>query len=221
MTAIPIPSYAERLAPNVPLWDDIHFHDIVLKVPACPLWTVDTALKRATREFLRDSLCWRSENLLLCTTEPGTRVYAIENRPSSASLERVLSAWSDGKEVDVELPGEREDYDHTQPEDLCTIGVDGYASVYVSPTPNIARKITGTVAWVTAPTALEPPPRIWEDWRQEISHGAVYFLKMDTNKAWSDPIGARYFMDCFEQGKTLASNRAGVVRRKPIRTKKW
>lgn len=189
-------------------------------VPECPRPLIERALRRACREFFSDSHCWRASGLTLLTTVASQGAYTF-SPPANGELLKVMSAWNGDEELDVETPGESDDAYPGETDSEYRIGVgDGGAEITVSPAPETAGVvIKGSVAYTLASNATGIPTWVYNEYRYGIACGAAAKLVMQPNKPWTDRPAYAAHMAEFRKAITDASNAAGPVRRRPLRTK--
>jgi hypothetical protein len=199
--------------------------EIVLEVNAhlvdCPYPLVEEQAKRAARDFLRRSHCWRSDVLELLTTVAETPEYEFDP-PTNAELLMVHSCYkgdSPDDEVDVLLPGEQNDYGYGQIDSTWKIGVADPVTLVLAPAPDANDVVLhGTVSYVTASNATGIPTGIWYDWRDGIACRAAARLVRQPKRPWSSTETYTMLMNVFEREVAKASRESGPVRRANFRS---
>lgn len=199
--------------------------DVNLSTTACPEFERINQIRNAAQDFCRRSFMWRVRELALFTTVAGQESYDITAViPADAQLVGVHSAWANGREVDVEEPGEVDDYapgtqgrvDCGWPR--CVIGIDGPGALRATPAPDSGGiAITGTLSFAPSDAATGVPDFIFNRWRREIASGAIEILCAQEGKPWSNPGLAAFHKNKFDAAVMLAGSRAGPVRRKGLR----
>ena len=192
--------------------------EVIPYVPMAPEFDIEYRLKLAARDFCRGSLAWRQQDTELLTTNAAQAVYEAE-LDAGREIAAVISAWAGGSEVEVELPGERDDVSPGDTSSAWRIGVEpDLNSLRLSPAPSVGGVVvTGTIAFAPNEESTSLPEFIWRRWRNVIAAGAISALKAQANKPWSDPAGALAAGGAFSSGIQEASNRTGPVRRRPLR----
>lgn len=194
--------------------------EVALLAPECPVPIIKKALLDACRTFFSDSHCWRESGLTLLTTVASQGAYTF-NPPANGELLQVMSAWNGDEELDVETPGEADDAYPGEADSEYRLGVgSGGATITVSPAPATAGVvIKGSVAYTLASNATGIPTWVYNEHRYGIACGAAAKLVMQPNKPWTDRPAYAAHMAEFRKAVTDASNAAGPVRRRPLRTK--
>lgn len=192
--------------------------EVMLHLPMAPEFEVEYRMKEAARDFCRRSLAWRQANTELLVTVADQSSYDAD-LPDGTELVAVLSAWNGDEEIDVELPGEVDDYEPGSSDTEWKVGVESSMdAIRLTPAPSTAGiTLTGTIALAPNDSATTVPAFLWNRWRRQVAAGCIYALKAQMGKPWSDPGGAMHFQGIFEDGIREASNRAGPVRRRPLR----
>jgi hypothetical protein len=188
-------------------------------VTECPRPLIEQALRKACREFFSTSRCWRAKNLTLATTVASQRAYAF-NPPANAELLDVHVCWYGTEEVFVGHPGDDEDYYPTETSSDYAITVaDGGATVLIDPLPVAAGQVLkGDVSYTLAANATGVPTWVYDEYREELACGAAARLVTQPKKPWTDREAYALHRKEFEMAMSYASNKAGPIRRRPLRT---
>jgi hypothetical protein len=196
--------------------------EVMLKLPMAPEFEVEYRMKEAVREFCQRSLSWRQPDTELLVTVVGQRSYTAD-LPGGTEIAAVISAWNGSTELDVELPGEQDDFEPSSTDSEWKVGMEPTMDAFrLSPAPLTAGiTITGTLALAPNDDATEAPAYVWNRWRKVVAAGCIAAMKEQTDKPWSDPAGAMHHQQRFEAGIREASDKAGPVRRRPLRVRAW
>jgi hypothetical protein len=196
--------------------------EVMLYLPMALEFDVEYRLKQAARDFCRRSLVWRQPNTELLTTVADQSSYDAE-LPDGTELAAVLSAWNGSTEIDVELPGEVDDYEPGSSASTWKVGVElTMDALRLTPAPSTAGIVlTGTIALAPNEDAVDLPAFVWKRWRTPVASGCIALVKAQTGKPWSDPGAVAYHRELFEAGILDASNKAGPVRRRPLRVRTY
>src|SRR5689334_4371004 len=97
--------------------------EVMLHLPMAPEFEVEYRMKLAVRDFCRGSRAWRQINTDLLTTVADQIVYDAD-LPDGTELVAVLSAWDGSTELDVELPGEQDDYEPNSTDSCWKVGIE-------------------------------------------------------------------------------------------------
>lgn len=191
-------------------------------VPECPQPLMKAELIKAARRFFTDSMCWRQSNLTLLTTVANQMAYTF-NAPDNAELLEVISCWDGDDELDVGRPGETDDYHPEQSDSEYIITVaNGGATLNLTPVPETAGIVLeGSVAYTLSNNAGGIPTWAYDEHKDGIVAGAAARLVMQPKKPWTDREAYRLHMDLFDTAVRDASNKAGPIKRRPLRTKPW
>lgn len=192
--------------------------EVMLHLPMAPEFEVEYRLKLAVRDFCRASRAWRQINTDLLTTVADQIVYDAD-LPQGTELVAVLGAWDGSTELDVELPGEQDDYEPNTSATSWKVGIEPTLdAVRLSPAPSTSGVVvTGTVCFAPNEDSTTLPAFIYKRWRSVVASGCIAMMKGQTGKPWSDPIGEAIHQQKFDHGVGWASNMSGPVRRRPIR----
>jgi hypothetical protein len=190
--------------------------------PECPRPLIELALRKACRDFFCTSRAWRAKGLTLATTAAGQRAYTF-NAPANAELLNIHACWSGSQEVAVGNPGDSEDFYPSETNDDFAITVaDGGRVVLIDPLPAVAGKVlNGDVSYTTSANAIGVPTWAYDEYREELARGAAARLVMQPKKPWTDREAYGMHMREFDRAVNDASNKAGPIRRNPLRTKVW
>lgn len=193
--------------------------DVNLSTTGCPEFERINRIREAAQDFCRRSFLWRAREQALFTTVALQEVYDITSLvPAGAQLVSLHSAWAFGREVDVEEPGQGDDYAPGVPDCRWVVGVDGPAALHVLPAPDAgAVAVTGTLSFAPSDASTGVPDFIFNRWRKEIASGAIEILCAQEGKPWTSPGLAAVHGKKFDAAIMLAGTRAGPVRRKGLR----
>jgi hypothetical protein len=193
--------------------------DVNLSTTGCPEFERLARIRDAAQDFCRRSFMWRAREQALFTTMALQETYDITSLvPAGAQLVSVHSAWALGREVDIEEPGQGDDFLPGTPGHRWVVGVDGPAALRVLPAPDAGGvAVTGTLSFCPSDASSTVPDFIFNRWRKEIASGAIEILCAQEGKAWSSPALATFHGKKFEAAIMLAGSRAGPVRRKGLR----
>lgn len=193
--------------------------DVNLSTTACPEFERINRIRDAAQDFCRRSFLWRAREQALFTTVALQEVYDVTGLvPAGAQLVALHSAWAFGREVDIEEPGQGDDFAPGVAHHRWVVGVDGPAALHVLPAPDAgAIAITGTLSFCPSDDSTGVPDFIFNRWRKEIASGAIEMLCAQENKPWSSPGLAAVHKGKFDAAVMLAASRAGPVRRKGLR----
>lgn len=192
--------------------------EVMLHLPIALEFDVEYRMKLAVRDFCRQSRLYRQENTDLLTTVAGQQSYDA-GLPTGTELVAVASAWDGDEELDVELPGERDDYQPGISDSSWVVGVEPTMdAIRLSPAPDTSGLVLkGTIVLAPNEESTDLPAFIYRRWRSTIAAGCIAKVKAQTGKPWSDPLGSDVAQRKFDEGCALASNMAGPVRRRPLR----
>jgi hypothetical protein len=193
--------------------------DVNLSTGGCPEFERINRIRQAAQDFCRRSFMWRAREQALFSTVALQEVYDVTGPvPVGAQLVALHSAWALGREVDVEEPGQGDDFAPGIPGCRWVVGVDGPAALHVLPAPEAGGvAVTGTLSLCPSDDSTGVPDFIFNRWRREIASGAIAILCAQERKAWTDPGLAAVHQTKFEAAVMLAGSRAGPVRRKGLR----
>lgn len=191
-------------------------------LPQVPAFEIDDYVRRASRSFFLRSYCWRSRGETLLTTVADQADYSY-SLPSGRELNAVHVARMDTIELDCLLPGEEDDYHAEETSTTPAIMVaEDRASFRLAPPPADSDvEVVGTVSWVPASNALGIPTWAFDDYRDHIAAEAAAMLCIQDGRPWTNPAKYAGLHAMFIEGVSVASNKAGPVRRRPLRTKAW
>lgn len=193
--------------------------DVNLSTTGCPEFERINRIRDAAQDFCRRSFLWRAREQALFTTVALQEVYDITGLiPAGAQLVSLHSAWALQREVDVEEPGQGDDFLPGRAGHRWVVGVDGPAALHVLPAPDAGGvAVTGTLSFAPSDASVGVPDFIFNRWRKEIASGAIEILCAQEGKAWTSPGLAAMHGKKFEAAIMLAGSRAGPVRRKGLR----
>ena len=193
--------------------------DVNLSTTGCPEFERINRIRQATQDFCRRSFMWRAREQALFTTVALQEVYDVTGLvPAGAQLAGLHSAWALNCEVDIEEPGQGDDFAPGVPGCRWVVGIDGPAALHVLPAPDAGGvAVTGTLSFCPSDDSTGLPDFIYNRWRKEIAAGAIEILCAQANKAWTNPGLAAVEGKKFEAAIMLAGSRAGPVRRKGLR----
>lgn len=173
-------------------------------------------LGEAIRDFCRASMMLRQRDTALLTTVAGQRVYPA-GMPDGFELVQLHSAWANGCEVGVELPGEDEvspscsDYEWV-------VGIDSDDAFRLSPAPDCSGlAVTGTISYSPTDAATTVPADLFKRWRRGIAARAIWIICTQP-QAWQNAGLAAFNGPVYDSQVQLAALRAGPVRRRSLRT---
>jgi hypothetical protein len=194
--------------------------DVNPSTTACPEFERLARIREAAQDFCRRSFLWRAREQALFTTVALQEVYDITALvPAGAQIVSLHSAWAYGREVDVEEPGQGDDFAPGVPDCRWVVGIDGPAALHVLPAPDGGGvAVTGTLSFCPSDDSTGVPDFIFNRWRREIASGAIEILCAQEGKAWTSPGLAALHGRKFDAAIMLAASRAGPVRRKGLRT---
>lgn len=201
---------------------DLLVRDVAPHVPECPQPLIREKLLRACRDFFSASYCWRERRITLLTTVQGQQAYAYAI-PANAELLQVMSAWDGDTEVDADLPGDDDEYspDFEQKDVVVGVSDDG-SELELRPLPNTTGTvIKGSVSYTLAENASAIPSWVYREYREGLAAGAASLLVIQPQKPWSNPGAFPGLRALFSDAVSDATNKAGPVRRKAIRSKPW
>jgi hypothetical protein len=193
--------------------------DVNPSTVGCPEFERIARIRDAAQDFCRRSFLWRAREQALFTTVALQEVYDVSGLvPAGAQLLSVHSAWANGCEVDVEEPGQGDDFAPGVAKHCWVVGIDGPAALHVLPAPDAGGVVvTGTLSFAPSDASTGVPDFIFNRWRRDIASGAIQILCAQEGKTWTNPGLAKYHSDCFERGVMHAATLAGPVRRKCLR----
>jgi hypothetical protein len=191
---------------------------VLRKAPECPGFRIDSALKEAAAEFFEKSRVWRTSRDTILTTAADTLDYAF-TPPTNAEVHEVFSAWYLDDEVDVLQPGEQYEPDQTTTTDDYKVGARPTNVLFLTQLPATAsREIKGVLAMKPSVDAVGIPTDAWTKWGEDLAMGAAALLVLDMQKPWSNPRMYADLRSMFADGIRDASESAGPVRRKSLRS---
>jgi hypothetical protein len=197
-------------------------NEVVPLVPECPRPIIEQVLRDACRDFFSTSRCWRQRGLTLLTTVANQEAYTA-NPPANAEVLEVMAAWNGDEEVEVGLPGEEDDAypDENDTEFRVAVGDDG-TTLTLSPLPETAGVvIKGSLSYTLASNATGIPTWVYNEYRRGLASGAAALLVMQPNKPWTDRQAYALHQTMFDKAVRDASNKAGPIRRRPLRSVPW
>jgi hypothetical protein len=197
----------------VTLWATI-INDVAPHVPECPRPIIEDALRESCREFFSDSRCWRERGLTLLTTVASQKAYTF-NAPANAELMEVIAAWNGTEEVEVGIPGEEDDLYRV------TVADDGTQLELAALPETAGVVIKGGVIYTLARNAAGIPSWVYNEHRHGLACGAAAKLVVQGKKPWTDREAYKWLRGEFDTAVRDASNKAGPVSRRPLRTKPW
>lgn len=194
--------------------------EVAALVPECPGPIIQLAAKEACREFFSRSYCWRQRDVTLLTTVAGQGAYSYAV-PNDAELLRVHSCWNGQDEVHVALPGEEDDAYTGETDSDFRIGVSqDRTGLTLSPAPSSSGTVlTGSVSFALASNAAGIPTWCFNQFKEELAAGAAARLVLQPGKPWTDRAAYAAHRNLFDSGIRDASNEAGPVARRPLRTR--
>lgn len=191
---------------------------VLSKTPEAPSFRLDDALKDAAQEFFETSRVWRSSRDTLLTTVADTLDYSY-TAPTNAEVHEVFSAWVDDDELGVVHPGDHYDADQTTTTDDYKVGARQTDTLYLTQLPATASvEIVGVLVFKPSTAAVGIPSQAWDRWAEEIACGAAAILVDEPLKPWSQPNKVNSLRRKFDEGIQSASESAGPVRRKSLRS---
>lgn len=195
---------------------------VAARAPECPTPIIRDALQECMREFFSTSRAWRGKNLTLLTTVAAQEAYAA-NPPANAEVLQVMSCFRGTQEIECEVPGEEDDFYPDETSSDYRIGVsDDGLSYELHPAPVSAGEVLkGSVAYTLAENAIGVQDWIYREYRYAIACGAAATLVAQPGKPWTDRAAYAAHRAMFESAIREASNAAGPIRRRPLRTKAW
>lgn len=195
--------------------------DVNLSTTGCPEFERLNRVRKAAQDFCRRSFAWRAREQALLTTVAGQEIYDVSAVvPAGAALVAVHSAWALGKEVDIEEPGQGDDFEPGKRFYRWVVGVDGPSALHALPAPDSGGvAVTGTISLCPSDDSAGVPDFLYLRWREEIASGAIAVLCAQENKAWTNPALAAFHRERFDAAVMLAASRAGPVRRKGLRVR--
>lgn len=195
--------------------------EVMLHLPGVLTPEVDYRLKQSVRDFCRITQVWQQRNTTLLTTVADQEEYAA-GLDVGTELVAVISAWNGTTEIDVEVPGEVEDWEPGHTDSTWKIGTVGTDTLRLLPAPNASGTvIKGTVAFAPNEDATTLPLVVWQRWRTPIAHGAIAMLMLQVGKPWSNPAQAAYHQRCFDEGAMECASKTGPRRRRPLTVTPW
>jgi hypothetical protein len=195
--------------------------EVMPHVPQCPEFSAEVQVLEAARDFCRRSRIWRQENTLLVTTVADQAEYDLD-LPDAAELASLASAWVGDQEADIELPGEGDDIEPGTSGTEWKVGVVDHDTIRLTPAPDTAGiVVSGTAIFAPAEDATTVPDFLYRRWKRAIVHGAIAALQSEAGKPWSNPGAVLFHQGKFDDGILEASNKAGPVRRRPLRVRTY
>ena len=193
--------------------------DVNLSTTGCPEFERINRIRDAAQDFCRRSFLWRAREQALFTTVALQEAYDVTGLvPAGAQLVSLHSAWAHCREVDIEEPGQGDDFLPGRAGCRWVVGVDGPAALHVLPAPDAGGvAVTGTLSFAPSDASTGIPDFVFNRWRREIASGAIAILCAQENKTWTNPGVAAVHRAKFDEGVMLAGSRAGPVRRKGLR----
>lgn len=191
------------------------FSDVLSQAPNCPKVVAVTEIRKAAIELCERTAVWSRIHDPIYLYKNGAE-YDLEDTPPDAVVDRILDARLDGSPFGVVTPRDLFSYvgESGSPQ-VCSASSPGI--VTVAPTPEGRHVLNLRVAFKPDHKADEMDDSVINQWRDAIVNGALFRLKMMSEKPWSDPKAAAihktFFEDKVNKAKVKAVAGYGVVRR--------
>lgn len=185
-------------------------------VPKCPVASIVTAVKSAAIEFCSRTLMWRVRSTA-SDIMSGQAQYGM-NPPEGCSIAGVI-----GLEIIKDLnlypltPTTEDMLNEGDPSwrlrespiptHFFSIDVDDVQLV-PEPSEDILDSLYATIAVKPSRDATTCPDFLYEDWAEELAHGALARLMMDPAAAWTNPQAGASHMAAFDSAVLKAKNQA-------------
>lgn len=199
------------------------WHPVVLvELPGCPKPLIIEAIRQTAIRFCRESGFWRKEldgfytiaTDYECELEP-----PVDSTIADVLLIKVGSNELCPKTQD-DLEGMYSDWRTTSGSPRYFFLRDTKTAVFV-PVPDSQYPVRVLVTLKPTQTAHGVDEIIFEEYKEEIKHGAIAHLAQMPDKDWTNPNKAAFSLAQFEAGIDKAKNRAehGYNKRKTFRVK--
>ncbi|OFZ67380.1 MAG: hypothetical protein A2V79_09215 [Betaproteobacteria bacterium RBG_16_56_24] len=201
------------------------FDEVLPEVAGCIQAVALNAIRNAAIEFCEKSLAYLYNHPAI-NAVLNTPAYAFVP-PSGTLVAKVLQVFYNGIEIFPKTPDELKSYyptldwrDRTGTPLFYT--QDDERNIILVPMPDAS--LTGAIKMRVAlkPTRASTTivDRIWEEHLETIKNGALYRLKIQPNKPYSDEAGAKtnfaFFNDQIETAKSKASRGFGRANRRVV-----
>jgi hypothetical protein len=203
---------------------DKFLDEVMPEVPGVTLAQAKAAIRNSAIEFCKRSWCWNME-IDAFDLEANVADYDLESPANNSVISAIMVLYYKGKQIDATARGELEKL-HTNyrtvignPRNYLRNTPDTI-SFYPVPAADEAGAIRGNVALSPTRTSTGVERFIFENWLEQIAHGAKARLFVMNNVPWRNPQHGAFHQAAFDSA--CASVKLGVQKglsRSRMRTK--
>jgi hypothetical protein len=194
-------------------WES-YLADVLPDVPGVPEAAAILAIRNTAIDFCIKTRIWR-ETLAAVNVVAAQANYVCAPATPNTSIVTVLYGWLSDQPLngpmsddDLDMRGFQWRTQTSDTPDSFTLPDPGTMRLIGIPTANIAAALVARVALKPTQTATDASDFLFNDWHEEIGHGAKARLMAIPNKEWSNPNAVLYHVNQYKSALTRGRTKA-------------